>query len=52
MKFDSDVKDPKYAGCTGRRDQGPSQNEQPDQAFLEDWLARTLRDGRQVPAAN
>lgn len=37
MKFDSDVKDPRYAGLYG-----PAQpnNTQPDEAFLDDWLAR------------
>jgi alpha-L-fucosidase len=37
MKFDSDVQDPRYAGLCG-----PAEPEgtQPDQAFLDDWLAR------------
>jgi alpha-L-fucosidase len=38
MTFDSDVKDPRYAGLYG-----PAQPDktQPDQAYLDDWLART-----------
>jgi len=38
MKFDSDVKDPRYAGLYG-----PARPEktQPDEAYLRDWLART-----------
>ena len=38
MKFDSDVQDPRYAGLYG-----PAQaaNSQPNQEFLDDWLART-----------
>jgi alpha-L-fucosidase len=38
MKFDSDVRDPRYAGLYG-----PAQPEksQLDKAFLDDWLART-----------
>ena len=38
MKFDSDVKDARYAGLYG-----PAQPDktQPDKAFLDDWLART-----------
>ncbi len=38
MTFDSDVKDPRYAGLYG-----PAQPEKtpPDKAFLDDWLART-----------
>jgi len=38
MTFDSDVRDPRYAGLYG-----PAQPEktQPDKAFLDDWLART-----------
>ncbi len=37
MKFDSDVRDPRYAGLYG-----PAQprNTQPNPAFLDDWLAR------------
>lgn len=38
MKFDSDVKDPKYAALYGP---AQSDKEQPDQAFLDDWLLRT-----------
>jgi alpha-L-fucosidase len=44
MRFDSDVRDPKSAGLYGpARDQkkAESQQEPPDQAFLEDWLLRT-----------
>jgi alpha-L-fucosidase len=39
MEFDSDVKDPRYAGLYGpaRPEKGP----QPDKAYLDDWLART-----------
>ena len=38
MTFDSDVKDPRYAGLYG-----PAKPEktQPDEAYLKDWLART-----------
>jgi alpha-L-fucosidase len=38
MTFDSDVKDPRYAGFYG-----PAQPDktQPDKAFLDNWLART-----------
>ncbi len=38
MKFDSDVQDPRYAGLYG-----PAQPKdmQPNQEFLDDWLART-----------
>ena len=38
MTFDSDVKDPRYAGFYG-----PAQPDktQPDKAYLDDWLART-----------
>ena len=38
MLFDSDVKDPRYAGLYG-----PAEPErtQPDQAYLDNWLART-----------
>jgi alpha-L-fucosidase len=38
MTFDSDVRDPRYAGLYG-----PAQprHTQPNEAFLEDWLART-----------
>ena len=38
MTFDSDVKDPRYAGLYG-----PARPEktQPDEAYLKDWLART-----------
>ena len=45
MQFDSDVKDPRYAGLYGpaqpRRIPGTKQESQPDQAFLDNWLART-----------
>jgi alpha-L-fucosidase len=38
MQFDSDVKDPRFAGLYG-----PAQPDktQPDRAFIDDWLART-----------
>jgi alpha-L-fucosidase len=38
MQFDSDVKDPRFAGLYG-----PAQPDktQPDKAYLDDWLART-----------
>ena len=45
-KIDSDVRDPRYAGLyaparpRANKDKGEKQ-EQPDQAFLDDWLART-----------
>jgi alpha-L-fucosidase len=44
MKFDSDVRDPKYAGLYGpARDQKAAENQSapPDQAYLNDWLVRT-----------
>jgi alpha-L-fucosidase len=46
MKFDSDVKDPKYAGLYGpahpRRLPGSNVDNQPtDENYLKDWLART-----------
>jgi len=39
MTFDSDVKDPRYAGLYG-----PARPDktQPDKAYLDDWLARTV----------
>jgi alpha-L-fucosidase len=39
MKFDSDVKDPRYAGLYGPAQ--PEKGTPPDAAFLDDWLART-----------
>jgi len=45
MKFDSDVKDPKYAGLYGpaqpRRLPGATADNPPDEKFLKDWLARS-----------
>lgn len=45
IKFDSDVKDPRYAGLYGparpRRLPGAQADNPPDRAFLNDWLART-----------
>ena len=46
MKFDSDVKDPKYAGLYGpahpRRLPGATADNQPnDEDYLKDWLARS-----------
>jgi len=47
MKFDSDVKDPKYKDFYGPAHQAPlkfddfEEYEGPDQEFLEDWLIRT-----------
>lgn len=44
MTFDSDVRDPRFAGLYGpARDQKKAEDgsEPPDQAFLDDWLART-----------
>lgn len=38
MKFDSDVQDPRWRGLYGP---AKPQDTQPDEAFLEDWLART-----------
>lgn len=38
MKFDSDVKDPRYAGLYGP---AKPENTQPDDAYLKDWIART-----------
>lgn len=39
MKFDSDVKDPRFAGLYGPAH--PEKESTPDAAFLDDWLART-----------
>ena len=44
MTFDSDVRDPAYAGLYGparEREAAESQKAPPDQAFLDDWLLRT-----------
>jgi alpha-L-fucosidase len=44
MKFDSDVKDPRYAGLYGPaadRERSEKQETPPSQEFLDDWLART-----------
>jgi len=45
MKFDSGVKDPKYAGLYGpaqpRRLPGATADNPPDEKFLKDWLARS-----------
>ncbi len=44
MLFDSDVKDPKYAGLYGpAKSQRDAEKgiEPPDKAYLDDWLART-----------
>jgi alpha-L-fucosidase len=38
MTFDSDVKDPRYAGLYGPAEPEKSQ---PDKAYLDNWLART-----------
>jgi alpha-L-fucosidase len=38
MKFDSDVRDPRYAGLYGP---AKPEKSQPDEAYLKDWLART-----------
>jgi alpha-L-fucosidase len=38
MTFDSDAKDPRYAGLYGPAQQDKTQ---PDKAYLDDWLART-----------
>jgi alpha-L-fucosidase len=46
MKFDSDVKDPKYAKFYGpaqpKRLPGAEKDNQPDEKYLNDWLARTV----------
>ena len=39
MKFDSDVRDPKYAAFYGPAQ--PEKQSTPDKAFLDDWLSRT-----------
>lgn len=39
MTFDSDVKEPKYAALYGTAQ--PEKTSTPDEAFLNDWLART-----------
>ncbi|HPD29197.1 MAG TPA: alpha-L-fucosidase [Phycisphaerae bacterium] len=39
MRFDSDVKDPTFAGLYGPAQ--PEKTSRPDKAFLDDWLART-----------
>jgi len=44
MKFDSDVKDPRYAGCTALHSPAPAgakSDNQPNRDYLNDWLART-----------
>ncbi len=45
MKFDSDVRDPRNAGLYGpaqpKRLPGAKQDNQPDEKYLKDWLART-----------
>jgi alpha-L-fucosidase len=38
MQFDSDVQDPRYAGLYGP---ARPRETQPDEAYLDDWLART-----------
>ncbi len=38
-RFDSDVRDPRYAGLYGP---AMPEDTQPDQAFLDDWLARCV----------
>lgn len=38
MKFDSDVRDPRYAGLYGP---ARPENTQPNMAYLDDWLVRT-----------
>ena len=45
MKFDSDVRDKRYAGLYGpaqpKRLPGATHDNQPNEAYLHDWLART-----------
>jgi len=45
MTFDSDVKDPRYAGLYGparpKRLPGAKEDNPPDKHYLDDWLART-----------
>jgi alpha-L-fucosidase len=45
MKFDSDVRDKRYAGLYGpaqpKRLPGAQHDNQPNEAYLHDWLART-----------
>jgi alpha-L-fucosidase len=44
MKFDSDVRDPRYAGLyapAADRERSEKGETPPSQAFLDDWLART-----------
>jgi len=45
MKFDSDVRDKRYFGFYGpahpQRIKGENHDTQPDEAYLNDWLART-----------
>lgn len=44
MTFDSDVRDPRYAGLYGpakSREKAEDGSQPPDQAYLDDWLART-----------
>jgi alpha-L-fucosidase len=44
MTFDSDVRDPRFAGLYGPardRKKAEDKSEPPDQAYLDDWLART-----------
>ncbi len=45
LTFDSDVKDPRYAGLYGparSREKAEDGSEPPDREFLDDWLARTV----------
>jgi alpha-L-fucosidase len=45
MTFDSDVRDPRYFGLYGparSQQKAEDQTEPPDQAYLDDWLARTV----------
>jgi alpha-L-fucosidase len=44
MTFDSDVRDPRFAGLYGPardRKKAEDKSDPPDQAYLDDWLART-----------
>jgi len=44
MKFDSDVRDPRYRGLyapAADRERSEKQETPPDQEFVDDWLART-----------
>jgi alpha-L-fucosidase len=47
MRFDSDVKDPRFSGLYGparSRELAEEQKEPPDKAFRDDWLRGIVRE--------